>query len=100
MQKLVDEGVLVNSGQFTGLPSREAMEKITEHLEAAGQGGHKVNYRLRDWLISRQRYWGTPIPIVYCDSCGIVPVPEEELPVMLPTDVEFRPTGESPPASL
>ncbi|NLY52802.1 MAG: leucine--tRNA ligase [Firmicutes bacterium] len=92
----VDEGVLVNSGQFTGLPSREAMEKITEHLEAAGQGGHKVNYRLRDWLISRQRYWGTPIPIVYCDSCGIVPVPEEELPVMLPTDVEFRPTGESP----
>ncbi len=92
----VDDGILVNSGQFTGLPNREAMVKITEHLEAIGRGGHKINYRLRDWLISRQRYWGTPIPIVYCDSCGIVPVPEEELPVMLPTDVEFKPTGESP----
>ncbi|HHV94652.1 MAG TPA: leucine--tRNA ligase [Firmicutes bacterium] len=92
----VEEGILVNSGQFTGLPSREAMEKITAYLESIGRGGHKVNYRLRDWLISRQRYWGTPIPIVYCDSCGIVPVPEEQLPIMLPTNVEFRPTGESP----
>ncbi|MGI6566292.1 MAG: leucine--tRNA ligase [Firmicutes bacterium] len=92
----VDEGVLINSGDFSGLSSQEAVEKITKHLEAIGRGGHKVNYRLRDWLISRQRYWGTPIPIVYCPQCGIVPVPEEDLPVMLPTDVAFKPTGESP----
>ncbi len=92
----VDDGVLTGSGQFTGLTSQEAKEKITAHLKKSGQGGPKVNYRLRDWLISRQRYWGTPIPIVYCEKCGTVPVPEEDLPVLLPTDVEFRPTGRSP----
>lgn len=92
----VDDGVLINSGQFAGLPNQEAMKKITEHLESIGRGGYQVNYRLRDWLISRQRYWGTPIPIIYCDKCGTVPVPEEDLPVLLPTDVGFRPTGRSP----
>ena len=92
----VDDGILVNSGQFSGLGNQEAMQKITIHLETVGKGGPKVNYRLRDWLISRQRYWGTPIPIIYCEKCGAVPVPETDLPVLLPTDVEFRPTGRSP----
>ena len=90
------EGTLVGSGPFTGLPSEEARRKITEYLEEKGWGRKAVSYRLRDWLISRQRYWGAPIPIVYCDRCGIVPVPEEDLPVLLPDDVDFRPTGESP----
>jgi leucyl-tRNA synthetase len=72
------------------------MEAIADFSEEKGYGGRKVTYRLRDWLISRQRYWGAPIPMVYCDSCGIVPVPEKELPVLLPQDAEFRPTGESP----
>ena len=92
----IDDGILVNSGEFSGMDNREAMEKITAYLDSIGRGGHRVNYRLRDWLISRQRYWGTPIPIIYCDKCGAVPVPEADLPVVLPTDVEFRPTGRSP----
>ena len=92
----VDDGILINSGQFTGLSSAKAREKIAAHLAAAERGGEKTNYRLRDWLISRQRYWGTPIPIIYCDKCGAVPVPEADLPVLLPTDIEFRPTGQSP----
>ncbi|MGQ9754573.1 MAG: leucine--tRNA ligase [Desulfotomaculales bacterium] len=91
-----NEGRLVNSGPFNGLPNVEAMNAITQYLQEQGFGGPRVNYRLRDWLISRQRYWGAPIPIVYCDACGTVPVPEDELPVLLPYDVAFKPTGESP----
>ncbi len=91
-----DEGIMVNSGQFDGMASREAIEKIGEWMESKGIGRRTVNYRLRDWLISRQRYWGAPIPIVYCEKCGMVPVPEDQLPVYLPENVEFRPTGESP----
>jgi leucyl-tRNA synthetase len=92
----IEPGTMVNSAQFDGLPSEEGMEAIADFIEEKGYGGRKVTYRLRDWLISRQRYWGAPIPIVYCDRCGIVPVPEKELPVLLPEDAEFRPTGESP----
>jgi leucyl-tRNA synthetase len=89
-------GTMVNSGGFTGLPSDEGAEAICDSIERKGWGKRTVTYRLRDWLISRQRYWGAPIPMVYCDRCGVVPVPEEELPVLLPTDAEFKPTGESP----
>ncbi len=92
-------GVMVNSGQFDGLPSEEGKKKVIAWLEAEGIGKGTVNYRLRDWLISRQRYWGTPIPMVHCERCGVVPVPEEELPVRLPEikDVEqIRPKGKSP----
>lgn len=92
----VGEGVMVNSGQFNGMPSTEAIEKIADHFEKNGYGKRSTQYKLRDWLISRQRYWGAPIPIVYCNKCGIVPVPDKDLPVLLPHDVEFRPTGESP----
>ena len=92
----VGEGVMVNSGQFNGLPSREGWQRIADYMEAHGIGERKVNYRLHDWLISRQRYWGAPIPIVYCDRCGTVPVPYKDLPVLLPDDAEFLPTGESP----
>ncbi len=91
-----DTGIMVNSGQFNGMDSETAKERIADWIEENGWGRRKVNYRLRDWLISRQRYWGAPIPIIYCDKCGIVPVPEEDLPVLLPDVVEFRPTGESP----
>ncbi|NLY43972.1 MAG: leucine--tRNA ligase [Clostridiaceae bacterium] len=90
------EGIMVNSGEYDGLRNREAMVKIIEDLEKKNIGTRKVNYRLRDWLISRQRYWGAPIPVIYCDECGIVPVPEEDLPVILPTDVVFTGKGESP----
>lgn len=89
-------GVLVSSGEFDGLSSGDAKRKIIDTLDARGLGGSRVQYHLRDWLISRQRYWGAPIPIIYCDDCGEVPVPEADLPVVLPTDVDFRPTGESP----
>ncbi len=90
------DGIQVSSGAFDGLPNREALEKMADLMESKGFGRRKVHYRLRDWLISRQRYWGAPVPIVYCDSCGIVPVPENELPVLLPQEVQFTPTGESP----
>lgn len=83
------DGILVNSGEFNGMPNREGLTAIAEHLVTIEAGGPTVNYRLRDWLISRQRYWGTPIPIVYCDDCGIVPVPKDQLPVVLPGDVVF-----------
>ena len=94
-----DDGVQVNSGQFDGMPNREAIPAIGEYLKEMGKGGPTVSYRLRDWLLSRQRYWGAPIPIIYCADCGTVPVPEEDLPVVLPRNVEFKPTGESPLAS-
>ncbi|MAT97212.1 MAG: leucine--tRNA ligase [Anaerolineaceae bacterium] len=90
------EGHLVNSGAFDGTPVAEAVEKVTAWLEEKGIGKGAINYRLRDWLISRQRYWGAPIPVIYCPEHGAVPVPDEDLPVMLPEDVEFMPTGESP----
>ncbi|MCX6801199.1 MAG: leucine--tRNA ligase [Candidatus Diapherotrites archaeon] len=88
-EAFVDEGVLVNSTKFSGLESKKSIEEITEHLEKIGLGKKTVNYKFRDWLISRQRYWGTPIPVVYCEKCGIVPVPEKDLPVLLPEKVEF-----------
>lgn len=91
-----EDGKLVNSKEFTGLASVEAREKMADWLKKEKLGEKVVNYRLRDWLISRQRYWGAPIPIIYCEDCGMVPVPEKDLPVKLPTDVDFRPTGESP----
>ncbi len=91
-----EAGVLCNSGKYDGLTSKAAVETIMADLIASGQGRHKINYRLKDWLVSRQRYWGTPIPIIYCDDCGIVPVPESDLPVELPYDVEFKPDGQSP----
>jgi len=89
-------GVMVNSGPFDGTPADEAIAKVIRYLEEQGIGKHMVTYRLRDWLISRQRYWGTPIPIVYCEKDGMVAVPEEQLPVLLPENVKFRPGGESP----
>ena len=91
-----DEGVMVNSGRFDGMPSDNGMKAIADHVEESGWGKRAISYRLRDWLISRQRYWGTPIPMVHCADCGTVPVPEEQLPVLLPSDAEFKPTGESP----
>jgi leucyl-tRNA synthetase len=90
------EGTMVSSGRFDGTPSAEGKEKVTAWLEERGAGEAAVTYRLHDWLISRQRYWGTPIPIIFCEECGIVPVPEEDLPVLLPEEAEFMPTGESP----
>lgn len=90
------EGVLVNAGRFTGMGSEQAREAIADFLEREGIGKRTVNYRLRDWGISRQRYWGNPIPIIYCDGCGVVPVPYQELPVILPQDVEITMKGGSP----
>jgi leucyl-tRNA synthetase len=92
----IGEGAAINSGFLDGLNVEDAKARIIEWLEAQGKGRAAVTYRLRDWLISRQRYWGTPIPIIYCDNCGTVPVPEADLPVLLPEDAEFMPTGESP----
>ncbi|MBI2439316.1 MAG: leucine--tRNA ligase [Candidatus Moranbacteria bacterium] len=91
-----EDGEVYDSGEFTRLSSAEAREKMAAWLKKEKLGRKVVNYRLRDWLISRQRYWGAPIPIIYCDICGTVPVPEKDLPVKLPTDVDFRPDGESP----
>ncbi|MDR0853644.1 MAG: leucine--tRNA ligase [Clostridiales Family XIII bacterium] len=95
-EAFVAEGTMINSGAFDGLSNKEGMKKITEFIEKEGFGKATTNYRLRDWLISRQRYWGTPIPMVYCENCGWQPVPEHELPVLLPTDVKFTGKGESP----
>src|SRR5437588_2834991 len=89
-------GVMVNSGPFDGTPADEAIAVVTRYVEERGIGKFMVSYRLRDWLISRQRYWGAPIPIIYCPTDGIVPVPEDQLPVILPENVEFKSTGESP----
>jgi len=92
----IEPGVMVNSGKFTGLSTEAGSKAICDLLSEKGWGRATVAYRLRDWLISRQRYWGAPIPVVYCDNCGIVPLPEADLPVLLPPDAEFKPTGESP----
>ncbi len=92
----IEPGTMVNSGQFDGLTGQQGIEAICDFLEEKDYGKRTVTYRLRDWLISRQRYWGAPIPMIYCEKCGIVPVPEEDLPVLLPEDAEFKPTGESP----
>jgi leucyl-tRNA synthetase len=90
------EGVMVNSGPFDGTPSPESVQKVIEWLEKEGKGKAATSYRLRDWLVSRQRYWGPPIPIIYCPACGEVEVPESDLPVLLPEDVDFSRQGESP----
>ena len=91
-----EEGIVVNSLGYDGMTSSEARKAIINKLVELGKGEYKVNYRLRDWLISRQRYWGAPIPVIHCDKCGVVPVPYKDLPVKLPYDVEFTPDGESP----
>jgi len=90
------EGVCVNSGEFSGLNNKDAIEKIADYAEKKGIGERTINYRLRDWGISRQRYWGCPIPVIYCDKCGTVPVPESDLPVVLPTEVDFKGDAQSP----
>jgi len=95
-QAYVDSGVMVNSAQFDNLPNSEGMKKIALWMEEKGIGKCSMHFRLRDWLISRQRYWGAPIPIIYCDKCGAVPVPEKDLPIKLPDKIEFKPTGVSP----
>src|SRR6476646_1474506 len=87
---------MVNSGPFDGLPNDDGKAAVIAYGSERGFAEKMITYRLRDWLISRQRYWGTPIPIIYCPTCGIVPVPEADLPVLLPEDAEFLPTGESP----
>ncbi|MBN1855890.1 MAG: leucine--tRNA ligase [Dehalococcoidia bacterium] len=92
----IGDGTLVNSGELDGLPAADGVKAACAKVEREGWGKATVAYRIRDWLISRQRYWGAPIPMVYCEKCGIVPVPEEDLPVLLPPDAEFKPTGESP----
>lgn len=91
-----EPGVMVNSGEFNGMKNEEAKKAITEKAVREGFGEFKTQYRLRDWLVSRQRYWGAPIPVVYCEKCGIQPVPEDQLPVMLPKDVDFSVVGKSP----
>ncbi len=91
-----DYGKMINSGEFDGLSTKEGKKAILDSLNEKNLGGEKVNFRLRDWLVSRQRYWGAPIPVVYCEKCGTVTVPEEQLPVQLPYDVDFAPDGKSP----
>ena len=96
----VDEGILINSGQFNGMENLKALDDIADFLSSIDRGRKTVEYRLRDWGISRQRYWGAPIPIIYCEKCGTVPVPESDLPVVLPLDVELRGEGGSPLARV
>ena len=98
-QAAVAEGIMINSGEYNGMNNKDAIKKMTDVVEEKGIGKKSINYRLRDWLISRQRYWGTPIPMIWCDECGWVPEKEENLPVILPTDVEFTGKGESPIAT-
>ncbi|MBM3710114.1 MAG: leucine--tRNA ligase, partial [Actinobacteria bacterium] len=95
-QAYTGEGIMINSGPFNGLPSDKGRKEVTAYLEKNAVGKFDINYKLKDWLISRQRYWGAPIPIIYCKSCGTVPVPEKDLPVLLPYNVDFKPTGLSP----
>lgn len=92
----VEDGLLVDSVEFTGVDSEKARKDIVNKLKASDKGELKINYRLRDWLVSRQRYWGSPIPVIHCEHCGVVPVPEKDLPVELPYNVQFTPDGESP----
>lgn len=94
------EGIMVNSGRFDGLNSTVAKEQIADFLEQEGLGKKTVNFRLRDWGISRQRYWGNPIPVIYCDDCGAVPVPAKDLPVVLPMDATFTGEGGNPLAKI
>src|SRR5262249_28735346 len=91
-----DYGVLVNSGPYSGLTSEEALERMRQDAEQRGMGRSETTYRIKDWGISRQRYWGTPIPVLYCAKCGIVPVPEDQLPVVLPENVQITGAGHSP----
>jgi leucyl-tRNA synthetase len=95
-EAFTEEGLMINSGEFSGLASAKGKKDITAYLEEKKIGKSDINYKLKDWLISRQRYWGAPIPIVYCEKCGIMPVPESDLPVLLPYNVDFKPTGLSP----
>ena len=95
----IEPGIMINSGKFDGIQSKQGINKVIEFLEEKGIGERKINYKLRDWLISRQRYWGAPIPIIYCPKCGEVPVPEKDLPVRLPDEVQFTGAGESPLAT-
>lgn len=90
------EGLMMNAGNFDGMATEQARKAIGDFTVEQGNGRWAVNYKIRDWLVSRQRYWGAPIPIIYCEKCGMVPVPEKDLPITLPDDVDFRPTGESP----
>ncbi len=92
----IEPGNMVNSDKFNGMASEKGIVAVSEYLEEKGWGKRTVSYKIRDWLVSRQRYWGAPIPIIHCPKCGIVPVPEKDLPVLLPEDAEFKPTGESP----
>ena len=93
------DGFMTASGPYDGMTNEEGVEAISDDVEKNGWGKRAVSYRIRDWLISRQRYWGTPIPMIYCDNCGVLPVREEDLPVLLPQDAEFKPSGESPLAA-
>jgi hypothetical protein len=95
-----DDGTVENSGEFTGLPSEEARRRMSAKAEAEGFGKAAITYRIRDWGISRQRYWGTPIPVIHCERCGVVPVPEDQLPVVLPLNVKITGTGRSPLESV
>jgi leucyl-tRNA synthetase len=99
-QAFEEDGILVNSGEFSGMDSGAARKAINQHLELKGLGKESITYRLRDWLISRQRYWGAPIPMIYCDRCGIVPVGEKDLPVVLPLDASLTPAGGTPLPTL
>jgi leucyl-tRNA synthetase len=97
----IESGIMTNSGKFSGMNSEKGIDAVTDFLAEQGLGGPSVNYKLKDWLISRQRYWGAPIPIIYCDKCGIVPVPEDELPVLLPKEIiDYVPKGKSPLAGV
>ncbi|ESE30821.1 leucine--tRNA ligase [Eubacterium brachy ATCC 33089] len=98
-EAIIEDGIMLNSGKYDGRKNREVSDEIVAELQKRDIGEKKVNYRLRDWLISRQRYWGTPIPMIYCDNCGWIPEEESKLPVLLPTDVEFTGKGESPIAT-